>query len=839
MKILWRAYLRYRARHLRTERGPQPLVDANGARLGFVDRAVCAGGALSIEGWTIADAVTVRTPGAQTRAENRLPRRDVDDAAVGGQAWGFSVHHPIAKGWSTLVRLRLHLERGEIHVPLVRPRKSQRARGELRLWRDLIVDLWRGGPAIVRWMRQPTLLHRSAVVRALRLDPLVRPARAFDEGIFSPHQGVARVHRNITIVLPVYNAPAVLGETLARVAKNTDLGWHIVIIDDASPDPAIAPLLSAWAGDHPGQVTLISNPSNTGFVECANNGLDRARARAPDDPVVLLNSDAWVPAGWASRLIEPMADPNVASVTPLSNNAEILSVPGACRARDLVAGAADQIDETARRLAPSHYQAIPTGVGFCMALSPQWLRRLGSFDPAFGRGYGEEVDWCQRARALGARNVAQHRLFVEHVGHASFGSGARAARVAAAGKIIAGRYPNYDADVQEFLADDPLGSARLALGLAWAGAVARAPVSIFLGHTLGGGAEKVLGGEIRRAVAEAGVAVVLRVGGARRWRVELVAPDILSFGETDDLGCVLQLLRPVRDRRVVYSCGFGDRDPVELPNVLVTLSAGGRLEFRLHDYFAISPSPFLLDGDNVYRGLPPENTQDKAHRTRRPCGTAVDLTKWRAAWGEAMDRADEVTAFSADSAAMIARAFPRVIGKVALRPHRLGTSVAPLIRPGGGPRVVGVLGNLGAPKGAAELCALARMAAREADVSFVLLGQMDPAFSPPPRLVVHGPYTLDDLAALATRYRIGAWLMPSVCPETFSFTTHEALATGLPVVGFDLGAQGEALRAHPQGRTIPLTISGADLEGTLEELRSLWDSRGAARQGAAAPVRAA
>ena len=204
-----------------------------------------------------------------------------------------------------------------------------------------------------------------------------------------------------------------------------------------------------------------------------------------------------------------------------------------------------------------------------------------------------------------------------------------------------------------------------------------------------------------------------------------------------------------------------------------------------------------------------------------------------------MDRADEVTAFSADSADLIARAYPCVTGKVALRPHPLETSVAPLTQPNGGPRVVGVLGNLGAPKGAAELCALARMAAREAEISFVLLGRMDPAFSPPPRLVVHGPYALDDLAALAARYRIGAWLMPSICPETFSFTTHEALATGLPVIGFDLGAQGDALRTHPQGRTIPLTPNGADLEGTLRELQSLWERGGSARQVATAPVRAA
>jgi glycosyltransferase involved in cell wall biosynthesis len=39
--------------------------------------------------------------------------------------------------------------------------------------------------------------------------------------------------------------------------------------------------------------------------------------------------------------------------------------------------------------------------------------------------------------------------------------------------------------------------------------------------------------------------------------------------------------------------------------------------------------------------------------------------------------------------------------------------------------------------------------------------------------------------------------MPSVWPETYSFATREALATGLPVFAFDIGAQGEAVRARP------------------------------------------
>ena len=71
-----------------------------------------------------------------------------------------------------------------------------------------------------------------------------------------------------------------------------------------------------------------------------------------------------------------------------------------------------------------------------------------------------------------------------------------------------------------------------------------------------------------------------------------------------------------------------------------------------------------------------------------------------------------------------------------------------------------------------------------------------------------------EIPALVARYGITCWLIPSVCPETFSFTTHEALATGLPVLCLDLGGQADAVRAAlaagAPGAIVPLTEGRAD-----------------------------
>lgn len=84
-----------------------------------------------------------------------------------------------------------------------------------------------------------------------------------------------------------------------------------------------------------------------------------------------------------------------------------------------------------------------------------------------------------------------------------------------------------------------------------------------------------------------------------------------------------------------------------------------------------------------------------------------------------------------------------------------------------------------------------------------MIGEFDLSFPLPASVVVTGRYRHDDLPALIKTHRVQAWLMPSVVPETFSFATHEMLATGLPVMAFDLGAQGDAVAAAPNGHIVP------------------------------------
>jgi glycosyltransferase involved in cell wall biosynthesis len=328
-----------------------------------------------------------------------------------------------------------------------------------------------------------------------------------------------------------------------------------------------------------------------------------------------------------------------------------------------------------------------------------------------------------------------------------------------------------------------------------------------------GGAHNYLDARVQKDLDDGLTPVILRVGGAQRWQVELVTPAGQVVGTTDDTAMVQQLLEPLVKRCIIYSCGVGDPDPVQLPGFLTSLKRhpGDRIEVLFHDYFPLSPSYTLLRSDGIYYGPPiAGKSSDRAHMTRRPDGTEVSLAAWQQAWHGLAEAADELQVFSRDSAAQVASVWPDLVDRIRIRPHHLLADV-PRIEPPENPTrpVIGILGNIGYQKGAKLLQDLAAgltgsPAARDR-IGMVLIGNIDPHYRLPKSVPVLGSYMPKDIATLARKHGVTHWLIPSIWPETFSYATREALATGLPVLAFAIGAQGEAVAAEDNGHPMPFT----------------------------------
>lgn len=241
----------------------------------------------------------------------------------------------------------------------------------------------------------------------------------------------------VTVIIPVYNAYESLKKCIDSVLAYTDFASEqLLLIDDKSSDEKVLPYLKSLQEENQ-NVILMENERNEGFVKTVN----RAVSQVSGD-VVLLNSDTIVSEGWIHELKEAAYSRlNVATVTPLSNNASHCTIPMRGSSEDSLE---ERIAMTSKRVGEVSFRSRPNigvGVGFCMYIRRDAWDAVGPFDAkAYGKGYGEEVDFCLRAEQLGYQNILCDSLFVYHEGTASFSLVEKNRNLSASDKVLKNQY---------------------------------------------------------------------------------------------------------------------------------------------------------------------------------------------------------------------------------------------------------------------------------------------------------------------------------------------------------------------------------------------------------------
>lgn len=261
----------------------------------------------------------------------------------------------------------------------------------------------------------------------------------------------------ITVIIPVHNAHDAVRDCLESVICRTPVPYKLIIIDDASTDPRIRPLLSAFARDA-AHVRVVFNDQNRGYTATINKGCELAET----DDVVLLNSDTRVTCGWLTKMAAcAKSDARIATVTPLSNAAGVFSVPVRNRVNPIPAGLSiDDMGRLVERMSPGLRPRVPTGNGFCFYVSRAALDAVGGFDAVnFPRGYGEENDFCMRAEKKGFIHVIDDATFIYHQRSGS-GPAVKTAVLPECMARLHRMHPQYRVRVLQWLVDDPLDEFR-------------------------------------------------------------------------------------------------------------------------------------------------------------------------------------------------------------------------------------------------------------------------------------------------------------------------------------------------------------------------------------------
>ncbi|MFZ2988543.1 glycosyltransferase [Ideonella sp.] len=620
----------------------------------------------------------------------------------------------------------------------------------------------------------------------------------------------------VDVLVPVYGG---LQETLrclfSVLTAPVRTPHRLIVINDAGPVPELNAMLRSLAARD--LFVLEQHRANLGFVKTVNHGLRISR----DRDVVILNSDTVVYNDWLDRLLAHAAEhPRLASVTPLSNNATICSYPETLGENRLpLELAPHEIDQLASQVNRLVHVKVPTGVGFCMYMRRTTLDEIGPLDErSFGRGYGEENDWCQRALRRGWSNAIACDVYVRHVGSVSF-KGEALERTQLAMKTLARLHPQYDADVARYIAEDPTWRYRLRLDLARLARRATDHNVLLVCHNRGGGTERHLLEQSRELMDQGFGVFELRPSSVTD-RVALLHPGLynlpnlanLQLRPLDLLIEALQVLR-IRELHIHHLIDFPTQTAEQLMEAADRLGLTVRL--AVHDYYALCPRVNLINAEGRFCGQPaPEDcnrclSQDGLIQQTGP------IEAWRTASQKLLVRAEEVIVPSADVARRIATLGG---GAIRIAPHeadpppRVSASV---LVPEGRPVKVLAIGAINRIKGFDVLAGLALTArAHDLPLEVSLLGySSDDVQLAAAGVRLLGRYFDNELLERISAFEPDLIFVPSVWPETYCYVLSAAMLSGCRIVVFDLGAQAERTRQHdPHHLVVPLPLADSPAE---------------------------
>jgi Predicted glycosyltransferases len=624
----------------------------------------------------------------------------------------------------------------------------------------------------------------------------------------------------IDIVIPIYNAYEFTRDCMEAVCDNTDLPYHLRLINDASPDRRIAELLREIARrpkpENLQELTVITNQENLGFIATVNKGIAISQ-----NHVVLLNTDTKVPPHWLSRLVRPLlADPLISSVTPFSNSATICSFPDFCQDNELILDmTVEQIDALFARFGAKEPVELPSGVGFCLLLNRSALDAVGLFDAAtFGKGYGEENDWCMRAKKAGYKNVISPDLFVYHKHGASFGERqdkSKQQRLAENMLKLEQKHPDYLPWGRRFFSADPLrGNRQIMLNAFYAQKFRDKPGILFISNSLGGGTklyqDKLI--EVNKTVKRV---YILELQPNRHF----VKLSDLQVGRENDYLIRLaelspQLFRVLLEMLRVDLIYINQLVGYPVDQMFDLISGSGiRYLYFIHDYFAVCPSFNLINCCGNYCHAETDSARCQkcldTHLYSEPwigmSAREINIADWRGGFARVLAGAHRVIAPSRSAKDIVSAYYPRI--NIEVREHALAFDAKNTFeseRLADSQLNLAFIGAIGVHKGLKTVYELReRIKEEKLPIKITVIGttnlHFDPYTSEDGLFTVTGPYHNDELPVLLAKHRVSLVGMPCIWPETYSYTTSEAIYSGYPVITFDFGAPAERVKRYDCG----------------------------------------
>lgn len=631
----------------------------------------------------------------------------------------------------------------------------------------------------------------------------------------------------IDVIVPVYNAYDYVKKCIESIIESSDLVQNrLILIDDKSPDTRIYGLLNEFKRRHNQlNIEVLQNDKNLGFVGTVNRGM-----RFSENDVILLNSDTEVSQFWIEKLNKcAYSQPDVATVTALSNNATLASVPNGLQPNDIPEGwSLKEYASMISKISYHDYPEIPTAHGFCMYIKRSVLSRVGFFDEeTFGKGYGEENDFSYRCMEYGFKHLLCDDVFVFHKESQSF-SEKKEELINNHLKILEKRYPVYYRNTGNWCTDFPI--KYICKNIFYNTYLDSKENILFILHDWSNVKENVGGTTIH--------CLDLINGLKEKYNFHVFVPEdgiyrlYSYFGDQESIldfsdirSTEIKTYYNKEYAKVLKSILFGlgisfvhVHHMIDHYFDIVDLCKENNIKvaITLHDFYCLCPTINLINNNRYCLSLSNRNCAACLRQKKNLYNNVIPV--WQEQWFIFLRKFDYIIAPSESTKQII----ESQIGGLGIIAQEHGISISKHIakKLTSDNRVFNVafVGVMAEHKGRDIVKYLVNNS-NSNNIKFHLFGdsEIEELKKNRSNYTYHGRYKRTELYDLLSKNNIHLVCNLSIWPETYSYTLTETIACGVPVLSYQIGAVGERIKKYGFG----WSIRQCTKKETLDKIREI------------------
>ena len=604
---------------------------------------------------------------------------------------------------------------------------------------------------------------------------------------------------SVTVIVPIYNGSDHLRELFPSLEKNTSKRVKILLIDDCSSEKKTKDLIREYS-ERNRNWEASRNNTNLGFVGSINRGMSLVKT----DLAVWLNSDTIVPSKWLERLTEPFCqDPYLATATPFTNSGVTFSYPVFAKDNELKFSL-EEIDKAFGRIQSLNDGLDDTysGTGFCMAVNMKAWNEVGELDEvSFGKGYGEENDWCFRALQNGYRHKIVPDLFVEHRHGGTFESEEKQKLQEEHAKVLLQRYPKLmNETIPTFLKEDPWKKYRALADLFLSDHKTVLFIDIRKESNDKSGAIDYAYDKIAEFERKDCRVILLNYEkNSEKWFVSPISIDSGCSISLDSFSDLNELFKLIFVKTVFINNLAFYLNPEAIIDQLCLLKDehAFKLEYAFNDHLPACPSYFLINDKCL--PCPVSKGQTCVNCLKENPYKVIeryDVNKWREHYRKLFIRVDSFLFFSDYTRKIITNVYPEIQARSHVVPHKPlmdqnASKYVPNEEKDGILRIAFV-GHFTRTKGADLFIETAKKLKENIKSKFYIIGYADDEYKVDYEIT--GKYERNDLGKILSDKKIDLVIMPSFSNETYSYTVQELMLLKVPFVVFACGAPADRIR---------------------------------------------